>query len=164
MKPTKNRYFCTVCKKTKMLFATKKKAYNFLKYNKKEILQEHGYAPVRSYRCDSCDGWHVTSRPYPKRQQPKVKVVVPLQVIKIEKVEVKHSLKDFREIMGVLASTISQLQRCRRQKEYERCSRLLDKGFRLLKRAKSYGGRNLRRDAMGKCLRTIHHSLLVEVA
>jgi len=45
-----------------MLFESQKKAENFMQYNSKEILNESGYAPVRSYHCIACDGWHLTSR------------------------------------------------------------------------------------------------------
>lgn len=44
-----------------MLFETKSKADNFIKYNKEIILEEKGYAPVRSYYCEFCCGYHVTS-------------------------------------------------------------------------------------------------------
>lgn len=63
MKPTKNRIFCYGCKKSKMLFPTKEKADNFIAYNKEEILNETGKAPVRSYFCELCAGYHVTSNP-----------------------------------------------------------------------------------------------------
>lgn len=44
-----------------MLFETKSKADNFIKFNKDNILEENGYAPVRSYYCEFCCGYHVTS-------------------------------------------------------------------------------------------------------
>ena len=46
-----------------MLFATQEKADNFIKFNKEEILDEKGRAPVRSYYCRLCNGYHVTSNP-----------------------------------------------------------------------------------------------------
>lgn len=45
-----------------MFFETKSKADNFIKYNKNNILEENGYAPVRSYYCEFCCGYHVTSK------------------------------------------------------------------------------------------------------
>ena len=63
MKPIRNRVFCLDCKGTKMLFATEAKANNFIRFNTDEILEETGKAPVRSYYCESCGGWHVTSNP-----------------------------------------------------------------------------------------------------
>jgi len=46
-----------------MLFPSKKKADNFMEYNNEEILEETGKAPVRSYFCELCGGYHVTSNP-----------------------------------------------------------------------------------------------------
>lgn len=62
MKPTKNRVFCYDCGRNKMLFETEKKANNFLKFNAEEIEEESGKRPVRSYFCQSCCGWHITSQ------------------------------------------------------------------------------------------------------
>lgn len=62
MKP-KNLVFCNAIDRSKMLFETEKKANNFLRYNSEEILEETGKAPVRSYYCAFCGGWHVTSNP-----------------------------------------------------------------------------------------------------
>ena len=61
MKPTKNRVFCRDCERTKMLFETEKKAENFIVFNQEEIKEESGIAPQRSYFCQFCGGWHVTS-------------------------------------------------------------------------------------------------------
>ena len=61
MKPTKNTIFCVSCRKPKMLFESQAKAENFILYNQKEIEEENGKAPVRSYYCRLCSGWHVTS-------------------------------------------------------------------------------------------------------
>lgn len=63
MKPTKNQVFCLGCQKHKMLFESKSKADNFIKFNSGEILEENEKAPVRSYYCTLCIGWHVTSNP-----------------------------------------------------------------------------------------------------
>ncbi|MCQ2258344.1 MAG: hypothetical protein MJZ41_10200 [Bacteroidaceae bacterium] len=46
-----------------MLFESKGKADNFIKFNAGEILKENDKAPVRSYYCTLCIGWHVTSNP-----------------------------------------------------------------------------------------------------
>lgn len=61
MKPTKNQIFCIGCKHKKMLFESKAKADNFIKFNSKEIKSLSGKAPSRSYYCSFCGGWHVTS-------------------------------------------------------------------------------------------------------
>lgn len=63
MKPTKNRIYCIGCRRHKMLFETKKNADNFIYFNQDVILDETGKAPVRSYYCVFCSGWHVTSNP-----------------------------------------------------------------------------------------------------
>lgn len=44
-----------------MLFPTEKRADNFIRFNADEIMEETGKAPVRSYYCELCGGWHVTS-------------------------------------------------------------------------------------------------------
>jgi hypothetical protein len=46
-----------------MLFETRGKAENFIRFNRESILDESGRAPVRSYYCPFCCGWHVTSNP-----------------------------------------------------------------------------------------------------
>lgn len=56
MKP-KNRYFCMGCQRPKMLFETKSKADNFLKFNKDDFDK----TPSRSYFCSFCGGWHISS-------------------------------------------------------------------------------------------------------
>ena len=63
MKPTRNQIFCYGCRKHKMLFETQAKADNFIRYNSEGILEENGKAPVRSYYCEMCGGYHVTSNP-----------------------------------------------------------------------------------------------------
>lgn len=64
MKPTKNHYYCPGCQHQKMLFASKKEAILFLKYNADAIEEENGRRPVRAYYCRHCCGWHLTSKPY----------------------------------------------------------------------------------------------------
>ena len=61
MKPTKNQIFCVACRRPKMLFETKTKADNFIKFNSNEMMEESGKAPIRSYYCEICGGYHVTS-------------------------------------------------------------------------------------------------------
>ena len=61
MKPTKNQIFCVACGRPKMLFETKTKADNFIKFNSNEMMEESGKAPIRSYYCEICGGYHVTS-------------------------------------------------------------------------------------------------------
>ena len=63
MKPQKNIVYCAATRRKKMIFETKAKADNFILYNKDEIEEENGKAPVRSYYCRICGGYHVTSNP-----------------------------------------------------------------------------------------------------
>lgn len=58
-----NRIYCPASKKSKVLFDSKKAADNFIKFNADDIRQQSGYAPIRSYYCPICGGWHVTSQP-----------------------------------------------------------------------------------------------------
>lgn len=59
MKPIKDQIFCVACGRPKMLFETK--ADNFIKFNSSEMMEESGKAPIRSYYCEICGGYHVTS-------------------------------------------------------------------------------------------------------
>lgn len=45
-----------------MVFESQAKADNFIRYNREDIEEENGRAPVRSYYCKLCAGWHVTSK------------------------------------------------------------------------------------------------------
>lgn len=56
-----NRVYCPCCYGSKVLFESEKKANDFIRYNKDLIAEQNGYAPVRSYYCEVCGGWHVTS-------------------------------------------------------------------------------------------------------
>lgn len=53
--------YCPCCYGSKVLFESEKKANDFIRYNKDLIAEQNGYAPVRSYYCEVCGGWHVTS-------------------------------------------------------------------------------------------------------
>ena len=59
--PYRNKVYCPCCSKYKIVFSEKNKADNFIKFNSASILEENGYAPIRSYYCTLCGGWHVTS-------------------------------------------------------------------------------------------------------
>lgn len=76
MKP-KNRVFCLECGRSKLLFETEKKAKLFIRYNASEIKQEseENKAPIRAYYCETCGGWHTTSReakPWKEKQTQNV--------------------------------------------------------------------------------------------
>ena len=61
VRPSKRHRFCPHCGKQKMTFASKEAADRFIRYNSDAILAETGFAPTRSYYCESCGCWHVTS-------------------------------------------------------------------------------------------------------
>lgn len=46
-----------------MLFESEQKADNFIRFNAEAVAEATGKAPVRSYYCALCCGWHVTSAP-----------------------------------------------------------------------------------------------------
>jgi len=63
MKP-KHRVMCPECFRQKMLFETQKQADNFIKWNG-ESIDTHG-GELRAYYCQSCGGWHISSKPFKK--------------------------------------------------------------------------------------------------
>ena len=50
MRPIKNRIFCIECQRPKILFESKSKALNFIKYNSDEIKEEIVPAPQKKRR------------------------------------------------------------------------------------------------------------------
>lgn len=76
MRPVKNRMFCLECKRAKMLFESKGKALNFIKFNSDEIKNANGIAPTRVYYCKSCGGWHVTSRIRPVSERKQIRGLI----------------------------------------------------------------------------------------
>lgn len=69
MKPTRSLVYCYETRRQKILFKSESKADNFIRYNADEIRESSGYAPVRSYYCISCGGWHVTHSPEFRREK-----------------------------------------------------------------------------------------------
>lgn len=59
----KNLVMCTSSHKEKLQFESKEKADRFIMFNADSIAMASGYAPTRSYWCQSCGCWHVTSKP-----------------------------------------------------------------------------------------------------
>lgn len=59
-RPCNNLVHCHNCRKSKYLFGSKKEADLFIEYHHDAIMRQSGYAPVRSYFCSFCGGWHVT--------------------------------------------------------------------------------------------------------
>lgn len=60
--PVLNRVYCVAAKKQKLQFATEKAADAFIALCRDTILEQHGYAPVRSYECKACNCYHVSSQ------------------------------------------------------------------------------------------------------
>lgn len=112
MKPHRNYIFCVASKKSKILFESQDKADNFIKYNAAEIEEENEKAPVRSYYCQLCCGWHVTSNPstvsgesLDRRDQRMLQQLDEIQESKDRVKEIKHSIfqrmKDFDLLLNL---------------------------------------------------------------
>lgn len=69
MKPTRSLVYCLETRRQKILFKSESKADSFIRFNADEIRESSGYAPVRSYYCISCGGWHVTHLPEFRREK-----------------------------------------------------------------------------------------------
>jgi len=63
MSKPKVRYFCLIINRPKMLFETKEKADRFIEFNEADIKNgsKKKFKHLRSYYCESCGGWHITS-------------------------------------------------------------------------------------------------------
>ena len=61
-KKPKNRVFCADALRQKMVFETKEKAERFMQYNNDKLEELNGKAPIRTYFCHCCGGWHLTSK------------------------------------------------------------------------------------------------------
>lgn len=57
------RFHCMDAGKEKFLFATKSEAMDFISRYSDAMIISNGYAPIRSYKCDCCNGYHITSQP-----------------------------------------------------------------------------------------------------
>lgn len=62
-RPKRGYVFCPDCGRPKQLFKSQNEADRFILYNKDSILDEIGFCPVRTYYCEACGGWHITSQP-----------------------------------------------------------------------------------------------------
>lgn len=60
--------YCLLSKKYKHLYSSREKASAFIDNYGEIIKEERGYGPVRIYYCHECEGFHVTSHPYTKKQ------------------------------------------------------------------------------------------------
>ena len=103
IKPSKSLIYCYACKRRKMLFRELSEADNFIKYNHGGILEENGKAPVRSYYCELCCGYHVTSNP--SREEGEKMDCQDSQLIK-ELTSITQAMDRFKELGHDLADRI----------------------------------------------------------
>lgn len=59
----KKRVMCPACMKQKMMFDSKDKALNFIRFNIGDFKEG---THLRAYYCKACCAWHITSQPYQK--------------------------------------------------------------------------------------------------
>lgn len=60
MKPKKNRIYCPLANRAKMLFESKDEADRFIEFNSEDFTGNK--KPTRAYYCTCCGGWHITSK------------------------------------------------------------------------------------------------------
>lgn len=63
-KPQSNRVMCPTAKKMKQLFETEGEAKTFIKFNAENLA--YGSDRLRVYWCDSCAGFHISSKEWRK--------------------------------------------------------------------------------------------------
>jgi hypothetical protein len=66
--PVKNQVHCPQANKMKLAFESEEKADLFMGFNSPVILEKNGKCPIRSYKCPSGCGWHVTSKAANKKR------------------------------------------------------------------------------------------------
>ena len=144
-----------------MLFETKEKADNFIKFNGDEIEEDSGFKPERSYFCIACNGWHLTHIKENwnlkstterildfQRKQKEEKTLTKarkkeknplLLAVKKEEEKLIHTYKveDLEKSLTKIEKYIATLQQPKDSKE--KCIKMLNIAFRELKKAKSIG-------------------------
>lgn len=55
MKPTRHKVYCHAARKYKLLFGTRQKAENCVRFNAQGL-------QLKPYYCETCMGWHLTSQ------------------------------------------------------------------------------------------------------
>lgn len=123
MKPKKNRIYCNACGGVRILFPTKKKADNFIRFNADEIMDETGKAPVRSYYCKLCGGWHVTSSSCQDYY---------------EAIQYAETF-DLKECHKILEEMIRNLRHAFITRAYEDCYKYIEDAYMELERAEKAG-------------------------
>lgn len=138
MKPKKNKVYCKDCGRFKMIFETEKKANNFIKFNSKEIDDESGISPNRSYYCLYCGCWHVTSSKVKLNIKSKTELVLEQYEQKKEKLKQnKQILKKkqaiikakFNENLNEIEEQIKTIDNEIMSGKFDDCIILLNKAF-----------------------------------
>lgn len=130
MKPTKNLFYCFDCGRTKMLFVSQKKADNFIKFNKDAFEAEGKKVPVRSYYCEACGGWHVTSNP----DEEHFKGSSNHLLTKMERiVERKMQKVNYESFLFRKNKLISEAKDLYREQDYVGCLRKCREALQILK-------------------------------
>lgn len=133
MKP-KNRYFCMGCQRPKMLFESKSKADNFLKFNKDDFDK----TPTRSYFCSFCGGWHISSiSSLPSIISANERADLVLQSLTgslAEEIDDKNSIeyKEFNKLYGHIFTLVSRIRVLIIATDYGYAGRLMKKSQLLI--------------------------------
>ena len=114
--PQRNKVYCPCCSKYKIVFQEKSQADNFIKFNGALIFEENGYAPVRSYFCSLCGGWHVTSLEEDPTKQSKNELCLAERVV-MKIIERKSNKSSNHTIHIVHENTPFEDEICRLLKE-----------------------------------------------
>jgi len=98
-----------------MLFESKKKADNFIRFNREDIALTSRKVPIRSYYCIFCCGWHVTSVEDAKRafsdEMKDAEFSAKLDSYR----QFGQSLKEEERVKGNTVPLSERIDRCRRE-------------------------------------------------
>lgn len=114
-----------------MLFESQSKADNFIKFNSAEILEDNKKAPIRSYYCVMCNGWHVTSNPSAdfgesmdsKDQSMLEQIIINSRIGKKVKVS---NIEEASFIQGKLSQAVANAESYLRMFDFDKVEELLD--------------------------------------
>lgn len=136
MRP-KHSIFCRDAGKSKLVFETEKKAWNFIRFNGQEILEESGKIPCRVYYCESCGGYHTSSKRNPgiiKSRTPDIIDAYKRETGKINNfILSKEQLEEISRIIFNLEKIVGSLLNNKNSKEeYEEKMKEVSKLFKKL--------------------------------
>ena len=122
MRPIRNHIYCHGCRKPKMFFAEQNNADNFIKFNAEDILEETGKAPVRSYYCYFCCGWHVTSNP----STEKAERIDKIEQRKINELfDAKKSKEEIEKINATISDKLLTVESSLIHGDYDTCEMVI---------------------------------------